>query len=123
METHPTALEMYLLADYVMLPELKTAMFDFISRLFSSIASMDVGDEASRVWWKCVCESLRMVYDHTGTGSEHWGIRKVHVDGWRDCLVAGYDAAALGDLMEEGGNFARDMFMAIVEHRKSGRSR
>lgn len=84
--------------------------------LVAALGMRRVGyEERIRTWWrKNVCSSVKWIYDNTTDGSAHAGIRKAYVNGCRDFILAGLSSAAMDELIQSNGEFAKDMFHAMV---------
>lgn len=108
--------DLYTLADYVMMKDPKTAAVIEVEGEFRYRLDQD-----ERVaWWRGVLTSaVRWIYDKTSDGTTHVDIRRAYAEGCKSGIYAGLDAKLLEELIEDDGDFAKDMFNALVEHGKT----
>lgn len=106
---------LYILADYVMIDTLKNVVVSEVRTYFEDLRGPEGKDSAwSKSIWKDIDVVLRIVYGNTVRGDP---LRKVYVEVYKDFIVDGWCRDQVEGFVEENGEFAKELFQVMEEHR------
>lgn len=113
--------QVYKLADYLMVPELKSLIVGQMSMWFPAMWTIEEGARRN-LWEKSMPRVVRSMYGATNSEPRHQDLRKMLVKGLREFLKAGCDWKVLETVMREDADFSVDMFECMEDLRKERES-
>lgn len=116
--------ELYALGDYLMIPEIKdvsvSCQRNIMLRLVNHYGTKEQTKMDVQGWFNRRMGSMvQRVYAMTNAGPGHAAYRRAIVEGFRNCVMAGFDVTALEDVIKKEPEFAMDVFKCMAEHAKT----
>lgn len=111
-------LEVYMLADFLIIPELQKMATKFIETFFSCIAMPGYG---RRLFWERDMPAfIAKVYRSTNSGPVHAELRRIVVDGCRKCLRTGCSTKSMYGLSKVYPEFGDELLESMAKRLREG---